>query len=141
MIEKLSLNRDYKMENITETISKTQELENRLIDFAVLILEITDNLPNKRSCNHLGDQLMRSGTSPALNYGEAQFAESRNDLTHKIKICLKELKESKICITIIEKRNYVPDSTELLKAKKEVAELVNIFTKSAKTATDNKVKK
>lgn len=141
MIEKLTLNRDYKMENITETISKTQELENRLIDFAVLILEITDNLPNKRSCNHLGDQLMRSGTSPALNYGEAQFAESRNDFIHKIKICLKELKESKICITIIEKRNYVSDSTELLKAKKEVAELVNIFTKSAKTATDNKVKK
>jgi four helix bundle protein len=90
-----------------ETISKAQELENRLIDFAVLILEITDNLPSKRSCNHLGDQLMRSRTSPALNYGEAQFAESRSDFIHKMKICLKELKESKICITIVEKRNYI----------------------------------
>lgn len=71
------------MENQTETGSKTQQLEDRLINFAVLILEITDNLPNKRSCNHLGDQLMRSGTSPALNYGEAQFAESRNDFIIK----------------------------------------------------------
>lgn len=68
------------MESRMEVVSKTQELENRLINFAVLILEITDNLPNKRSCNHLGDQLMRSGTSPALNYGEAQFAESRMTL-------------------------------------------------------------
>jgi len=129
------------MESLPQISSKTQELENRLIDFGVLVLEITDNLPNKRSCNHLGDQLMRSGTSPALNYGEAQFAESRNDFIHKIKICLKELKESKICITIIEKRNYISDSGDLLKAKKEVTELVNIFTKSAKTASENKIKK
>jgi four helix bundle protein len=129
------------MESRIEGVSKTQELENRLIDFAVLILEITDNLPNKRSCNHLGDQLMRSGTSPALNYEEAQFAESRNDFIHKIKICLKELKESKICITLIERRNYIIDNTQLLLAKKEVTELVNIFTKSAKTATENRLKK
>lgn len=128
-------------EDTPEIISKTQELENRLINFAVLILEITDNLPNKRSCNHLGEQLMRSGTSPALNYREAQFAESRNDFIHKIKICLKELKESKICITLIEKRNYVVEKEQLLYAKKEVSELVNIFTKSAKTAIENKVKK
>ena len=123
-----------------DVILKAQELENRLIDFAVLILEITDNLPSKRSCSHLGDQLMQSGTSPALNYGEAQFAESRNDFIHKMKICLKELKESKICITIIEKRNYIDDNSQLLKAKKEVVELVNIFTKSTKTATENKTK-
>lgn len=129
------------MESRIEVVSKAQELENRLIDFAVLILEITDNLPNKRSCNHLGDQLMRSGTSPALNYGEAQFAESRNDFIHKMKICLKELKESKICITLIERRNYIKDATQLLLAKKEATELVNIFTKSAKTATENKLKK
>ena len=122
-------------------MSKAQEIENRLIDFAVLILEITDNLPNKRSCNHLGDQLMRSGTSPALNYGEAQFAESRNDFIHKLKICLKELKESKICLTIIEKRGYIKETVHLYKAKMESTELVNIFTKSAKTATENKIKK
>ncbi len=125
----------------TNKISKAQELEDRLVDFAVLILEITDNLPNKRSCNYLGDQLMRSGTSPALNYGEAQFAESRNDFIHKIKICLKELKESKICITIIERRSYLADARQLDKAKNEVGELVNIFTKSAKTASENKIKK
>lgn len=127
------------MEHSKNTASKPQELESRLIDFAVLILEITDNLPNKSSCNHLGNQLMRSGTSPALNYGEAQFAESRNDFIHKIKICLKELKESKICLTLIERRMYVKEDQALKQALKEVTELVNIFTKSAKT--ENKIKK
>ncbi|MDP2388179.1 MAG: four helix bundle protein [Bacteroidota bacterium] len=129
------------MEVVNAKSVKTLNLENRLIDFAVLILEISDNLPGKRSCNHLGDQLMRSGTSPALNYGEAQFAESRNDFIHKIKICLKELKESKICLTIIERREYFSDKEKLILAIKEVTELVNIFTKSAKTASENKITK
>ena len=129
------------MEIAIEKKSKTVDLENRLINFAILVLEITDNLPSKRSCSHLGDQLMRSGTSPALNYGEAQFAESRNDFIHKIKICLKELKESKICLTIIERRNYCTENDKIEIALKEVTELVNIFTKSAKTASENKIRK
>lgn len=73
------------------------DLEERLIDFSVLILEIVDLLPSTRACSYLGSQLERSGTSPALNYGEAQFAESKKDFIHKIKICLKELKETRIC--------------------------------------------
>lgn len=116
------------------------DLEERLIDFAVLTLEVVDMLPSNRACNYLGGQLERSGTSPALNYGEAQFAESRNDFIHKIKICLKELKETKICLTIISRRNYIKDSKKLEDVIKENVELVNIFTKSAKTASQNKVK-
>jgi len=68
-------------------------LEERLINFAVLIIKITNELANTKAGNHLGGQLIRSGTSPALNYGEAQSAESRKDFVHKIKVVLKELRE------------------------------------------------
>ena len=69
------------------------ELEERLINFAVLIIEIVNELQNTKAGNHLGGQLVRSGTSPALNYGEAQSGESRKDFIHKIKVVLKELRE------------------------------------------------
>ncbi len=116
------------------------DLEERLISFAVMTLEVVDLLPSSRACNYLGGQLERSGTSPALNYGEAQFAESRNDFIHKIKICLKELKETKICLTIISRRNYIKNTDKLNSVIKESIELVNIFTKSAKTASENRSK-
>ena len=77
------------------------DLEERLIAFSVLIIEITDNLPNGKAANHLAGQLIRSGTSVSLNYGEAQSGESRKDFIHKIKVVLKELRESYICMKII----------------------------------------
>ena len=69
-------------------------LEERLIDFAMLILKIADELPNSYAGRHLGGQITRSGTSPALNYGEAQGAQSPAGFLHKMKICLKELRET-----------------------------------------------
>ena len=69
------------------------DLEERLIGFAVLIVEIVESMPDSRAANHLSGQLLRSGTSPALNYGEAQSGESRRDFIHKIKIVLKELRD------------------------------------------------
>lgn len=76
-------------------------LEERLIEFAVLIIEIVENLNNTRAGNHIAGQLVRSGTSPALHYGEAQSAESINDFVHKLKILLKELRESLVSLKII----------------------------------------
>ncbi len=74
------------------------DLEERLIDYAILISDLIEQLPNSKLCNHIGGQLIRSGTSPALNYGEAQSAESIIDFIHKLKIILKELRESNICL-------------------------------------------
>jgi four helix bundle protein len=71
-----------------------QMLEERLIDFAVIIIGIIEVLPNSKAGNHIANQLVRSGTSPAPNYGEAQSAESRKDFIHKMKISLKELRET-----------------------------------------------
>ena len=80
-----------------------RDLENRLINFAVLIIEIVGSMSNAKAANHLAGQLLRSGTSPALNYGKAQSGESRKDFIHKIKIVLKELRKTIfVCALLIE---------------------------------------
>ncbi len=117
-----------------ENNSKRYDLEERLIDFAVKILDLSEQLPQNFAAKHLGGQLVRSGTSPALNYGEAQEAESKADFLHKMKICLKELRESQICLKIIAKKHCI-NETIGQPVIKECAELVAIFTKSIETAS------
>jgi four helix bundle protein len=112
------------------------DLEERLIHFAVLISGIIENLLQTRLGNYLSGQLIRSGCSPALNYGEAQSAESRNDFIHKMKIILKELRESFISLKIIERKNLY-DQDKILEAKGECNQLVAIFMKSIETAKKN----
>jgi len=113
------------------------DLEERLINFAVTIVEICETMPDTRASNHLAGQLIRSGTSPALNYGEAQSGESRRDFIHKIKIVLKELRESYVCLKIIH-RSRLYKSEDLIKsAMAENNELISIFVKSAETAQKN----
>jgi four helix bundle protein len=114
-----------------------QELENRLIDFAATIIIAANNFKHNYAGNHLAGQIIRSGTSPALNYGEAQSAESSKDFVHKMGICLKELRESFVCLKIIEKANLTTDLNNLLIAKTEVNELISIFVSSIKTAKAN----
>jgi four helix bundle protein len=114
-----------------------QELENRLIDFAAKIIITSNNFEKSYAGNHLAGQIIRSGTSPALNYGEAQSAESIKDFVHKMGICLKELRESFVCLKIIEKANLTKDFVELSQVKTEANELISIFVSSIKTAKAN----
>ncbi len=106
------------------------DLNERLIDYAVTIISVIKKLPNDKVGNHLGGQLLRSGTSPSLNYGEAQGAESKRDFVHKLKLCLKELRESLNTLKILEKAEYLEENTE---ATKETNELIAIFVKSIDT--------
>jgi four helix bundle protein len=106
-----------------------------------LILDVIEQLPNDKIGNHLGGQLLRSGTSPALNYGEAQSAESRNDFIHKMKICLKELRETGICLNIIIRKPVMKNLVLAEKAFAESNELAAIFNKSIDTASKNKERK
>ncbi|WP_421774411.1 four helix bundle protein [Gracilimonas sp.] len=115
------------------------ELEERLIQFAVLIIKITNELPSNRASNQLGGQLLRSGTSPALNYGEARSAESLNDFIHKLQLVLKELRESYVCLKIIHSSNLYRDEKGIVEAKSECNELISIFVKSVQTATKRKI--
>jgi len=113
------------------------ELEERLINFGVMIIEIVERMCYSRSANHLAGQLIRSGTSPALNYGEAQSGESRKDFIHKIKIVLKELRESNICLQMIYRIKLYKNGDSVKKALKECNELISIFVKSVETAQKN----
>jgi len=112
------------------------ELEERLINFAVSIIDITNSIPKTYAGVHLSKQLIRSGTSPALNYAEAQSGESRKDFIHKIKIVLKELRETLVNLKIIKKAKIYEDlKIELV--LNESNELISIFVKSVETAQRN----
>jgi four helix bundle protein len=113
--------------------SKPYDLEKRLIDFAVSIINTVEQLPETKTGNHLGGQLLRSGTSPALNYGEAQSAESRKDFIHKFGIILKELRETLVSLKILKSVSYLKGDQVL----NECNELVAIFNKSILTAKKN----
>lgn len=117
---------------------KTNDLEERVIDFAVLIINLVAELKNDYSGNYYGNQLIRSSGSPALNYGEARSAESHNDFVHKMGISLKELRESYNCLRIIKKANLFNGNEEnILKAIDENNQLISIFVASIKTSKSN----
>ena len=116
---------------------KKFDLEERLIEFSVLVIEITQEMPNNYAGSHLSKQLLRSGTSVALNYGEAQSGESRRDFIHKMKVVLKELRETFVCLKIIERSKLYDNLSKIEKAKQESNELISIFVKSVETAQTN----
>jgi four helix bundle protein len=113
------------------------DLEQRLIDFAVNALKIAEALPDNRGANTLSGQLVRSGTSSALIYGEAQGAESRKDFIHKMRVSLKELRETYVCLKIIDKSGYLKSNEFLQAALKENNELISIVVASIGTAKRN----
>jgi len=65
------------------------DIEDRLINFTVRTVLNVEALPNSKGANYLGSKLLRSGTLPVLNYGQAKATESKKDLIHKMRICLK----------------------------------------------------
>ena len=116
---------------------KKFNLENRLVEFSVFIIEIINEMPNSKAGNHLSGQLVRSGTSVSLNYGEAQSGESRRDFIHKLKVVLKELRETFVALKIIHLAKLYKSEGKIIKAKKENNELISIFVKSVETAQKN----
>ena len=117
-------------------MDRPADLEDRLVDFAVRIITVIEALPSSRAGNHIAGQLVRSGTAPAPNYGEAQSAESRKDFIHKMKIALKELRETLIWLQIIE-RKPLCEPAKMASIINECDELIAIFVSSVKTAEEN----
>lgn len=115
------------------------ELEQRIIRYAVSVLDIVDMLPESKGAQHLGSQLVRSGTAPALMYGEARAAESRKDFIHKMKLALKELRETMNALTIVYHKKYLSTNEIIEKTISENDELIAIFVKSIHTARNNEV--
>jgi four helix bundle protein len=120
--------------------NKEFNLEDRLIDFAVKIIYVAESLPKTKTGNHIAGQLIRCGTAPAPNYGEAQDAESRADFIHKMKVSLKELRETKIWLLITGKANLIKPASKLEPLIDESNQLISIFVASVKTAKQNKSK-
>ena len=109
------------------------DLEDRLVKFAIAILDVCSRLPNHKLNSSIESQLIRSGISPALMYGEAQAAESKADFIHKLGILLKELRESRISLRIILEKPILNDDATY-KVYQECNELIGIFTASIGTA-------
>lgn len=122
-----------------EPRSQADELEERLVNFAVRIVKLSASLPRSPAGKHIAGQILRSGTSPAPNYGEARGAESQADFIHKLRIVLKELNETSIWLRVIERSNLVK-SQLLVDIISETQELCRIFATSLKTANARKAK-
>jgi len=112
----------------------TFDLEDRLIDFAVRVIRIAEVLPKTKVGNHIAGQIIRSGTSPASNYGEAQGAESRSDFIHKMKVSLKELRETRVWLLMTVRANLIKPTSKLEPLIDENNQLISIFVKSIDTA-------
>ena len=117
---------------------RNYDLEDRLIDCAVRIIKMAEELPDTKIGYHIRTQILKSGTSPAPNYGEAQGAESRSDFIHKLKIALKELKETKVWIKIIMRAELIKPKSKLEPLLQENEELISIIFTSIETARNNK---
>jgi len=113
------------------------DLEDRLVDFSCRIIEVVEALPSTRAGNYIAAQLIRCGLAPALLYGEAQGSESRADFIHKMKIALKELKETRVCLKVISKAKMITPVNRLDSIKSEDEQLISIIAKSIETAKKN----
>lgn len=128
---------EWKAPQMAEEPVVKYDLEERLIDFGVDVIDMVDTLPSSKGATHLGGQALRSGTSPALNYGEAQSAESRRDFIHKMKVILKELRETRNCFKLIVKAKSIQTPKNSTNLINEVSQLIAIFYRSIKTAERN----
>lgn len=108
-------------------------LEERLLDFSARVGKVVDSLPDTRLGRHIAGQLVRSGTSPSANYAEACSAESLKDFIHKLRIVLKELRESRSWIRLIIKAELLPGA-RMSDLRDECEQLCNIIGKSVVTA-------
>lgn len=113
-------------------MAKGDDIEERLISFAVRIVKLCGQLPKTQAGTHIAGQLLRSGTAPAAHYAEARGAESTNDFIHKLKICLKELNEARIWLKIMVRSEMLPES-RLTDLTSECDELCRIINASVKT--------
>jgi four helix bundle protein len=116
---------------------QTFDLEDRLLEFAVEIIDVTDALPNTRAANHVAGQLLRSGTSPYGNHGEVESAESRKDFVHKLKVCLKELRETRRWLPLVGRLKGARVPANLSQCIREAEELIRIFVASIRTVEKN----
>ena len=122
----------------TTNSAQKYDLEDRPLNDAVMILRVVEQLPNTRVGSHIAGQLVRCGTSPLPNHGEAEAAESSDDFAHKLKVCLKELRESRRWLLLIQRAELLADKRLVSAALQETEELIRIFFASLRTVEKHK---
>ena len=113
------------------------DLEERLLEFSTQIIRVAENVRRTFAGQHVAMQMLRSGTSALPNHGEAQAAESSRDFVHKLKICLKELRETHRWLKLIQRVPLVAQPVQVEALLKETDELIRIFVSSIRTAQKN----
>ena len=119
---------------------RVYDLENRLIEFAARVIDVVESLPNTRAGNYIAGQLIRCGMAPPLLYGEAQAAESTDDFIHKMKVVLKELKETRVCLKLIIRKEMIKPASRLDGLENECEQLIKIVATSIETSRKNNKK-
>ena len=122
------------LQNTNGNSRKKFDLQDRFVGYSVRIIKVAESLPDTKAGKHICSQILRSGTSPAANYGEAQSAESRADFIHKLKLALKELRETEVWLKIIIRSEMIQPSVKLSPVLEETNELISIIFKSIETS-------
>ncbi len=125
---------------VRELLMTPEELSDRLLDFAARIGKLADALPDTRMGRHIAGQIIRSGTSAAQNYEEGCAAESRREFAHKLQICLKELRETRLWLRLILRASLLSEK-RLTKLLEEADSLCKIIGKTVVTAKRQPPKK
>lgn len=113
------------------------DLEDRLVQFTVGILQLAEQLPNTKTGSKISSQIIRFSTSSSFNYAKAQCAASRKDFVSKLKVVLKELRKTNENLKMTNALSLLPDSDLLVDMLKETDELIAIFVTSVRTAMQN----
>ena len=139
-MENIHKNYEHRTSNVKHpmTNEKKYDLEERLLEYAANIIKLVEQLPNTKAGNHVAGQLLKSGTSPYPNHGEAQAAESTRDFIHKLRICLKELRESYRWLKLIQRVPLLKNNKLLEYLIDETDELIRIFVSSIRTSEKKK---
>ncbi|MBU2649632.1 MAG: four helix bundle protein [Bacteroidetes bacterium] len=111
--------------------------ENRLLEFVSRVIRLTKGIPMSQEKNIITNQIVRSSISVALNYAESGSAESRKDFIHKLRISLKEMRETHMALKIIIGSFEIKDIEEMDFLLKESNEIISILVSSINTATKN----
>jgi len=110
------------------------DLEDRLLDYGAGLINFTRKLTGDYAERHIGNQLLRSGTAPVSHHGEAQAAESPADFIHKMRLALKELRESDRWLKLIARAKLIPTKSDFPHLLDETDQLIRIFVSSIATA-------
>jgi four helix bundle protein len=126
------------MENSPKT---AYDLEERLLDFGARIISLTQTLTQNYAQRHIANQLLRSGTAPLANHGEALAAESPADFIHKLRLSVKELRETQRWLKLIEHAKLIAKPEKLTPIIDETDQLIRIFVTRISTAEKRRIKK